>query len=417
LCIYTVFFAEGIFTVDKKQKIMNSRAISRFLGVRYIYLGLGTTLATSLMPFTAISSNPALAVPAPINSSQKSANNDSVRANVRPEMDTSLKQRLLANKNQNNYPTNTSEKAKLGKSLSSDLNADLINVLRSYRDNQIATKSDLNTDIKNNLPKGNKPQLIAQNDPSEGLGDTLQNIDKLRQELLIEPIVIPGEPPSSKPGSTAGTPSAYGANWGQAFIGGGLNFPLEDGRTDGGMSLGFGLGNAFKSVGLEVTASISSVSTGDFGDSGGVGFKVHKTFKDGTAIAAGWSNAVKWGDANNQKDTIYGVVTKAFQLQPNSPTNKLPLTVSLGVGTGAFRSTGAIEDNNNAANFFGGLGLRVAPQVSLVTSWTGNRLNVGSSFAPMPKVPIVINTFFTDVTSNGRDGVGFSLSAGYAFQF
>ena len=116
--------------------------------------------------------------------------------------------------------------------------------------------------IQQALTKQNKSQQIAQQtDPSEGLGDTLQNLERLRQELLIDPVVTLGEPPSSRPGSSSGTPSAYGASWGQAFIGGGLNFPLEDGRTDRGLSLGFGVGNSRKSVGLEITASISSVAT------------------------------------------------------------------------------------------------------------------------------------------------------------
>ncbi|NRB07708.1 MAG: hypothetical protein HRU34_11055 [Richelia sp.] len=157
------------------------------------------------------------------------------------------------------------------------------------------------------------------------------------------------------------------------------------------------------------------MATSDFGDSGGLGLKIHKTLKDGTAVAVGWSNIVKWGDADDSKDTIYGVVTRAFELQPQNTKNPLPLTISLGAGTGALRSTGAIEDDNNAFNFFGSLGLRVAPQVSLVSSWTGSRLNVGSSFPPFPKSPIVINIFFTVLTSNTDNEVGLSLSAGYAF--
>ncbi|CDN12071.1 hypothetical protein RintRC_2707 [Richelia intracellularis] len=39
-----IFIVEGIFTVNQKQKIINSTAIFRFVGVRYIHLGLRTTL-------------------------------------------------------------------------------------------------------------------------------------------------------------------------------------------------------------------------------------------------------------------------------------------------------------------------------------------------------------------------------------
>jgi hypothetical protein len=204
-------------------------------------------------------------------------------------------------------------------------------------------------------------------------------------------------------------------------VGGGLFFPLEDGRTDGSLSVGFGLGDAVKTVGVEINANITSVGGGnsnfDFGDSGSLGFKVHKYLGDGAAVAVGYANPVTWGDSNNAKDTIYGVATKSFNLQPNDPNNKMPLTVSLGVGSGSFRSKGAIAADNNAANIFGSIGIRTAPEVAWVSSWTGNRLNIGGSFAPFKQTPIVINAIFTDVTDNLNDGIGISLSAGYAIKF
>nr|WP_242045648.1 hypothetical protein [Calothrix sp. FACHB-1219] len=275
----------------------------------------------------------------------------------------------------------------------------------------------LNADFKQKLP-----QLIAQTDSSGAIGDTLGEVNRLRQELLIEPILEIPRPRAASPGSSAGTPSAFGASWGQAFIGGGGFIPF-DGKADGSLSVGFGLGDAVKSVGLEVDINIYSVGgqkelLGDFGESGGVGFKLHKFFADGTAVAVAWSNPITWGEGNRAKDTIYGVVTRAFYLQPNSP-NKLPLTVSLGVGTGSFRSLGALRDRSadNPPNFFGSLGLRVIPEASLVASWTGSALNLGASFAPFQNIPVVINTIFTDVTDNSVSSTGFSLSAGYSFKF
>ncbi|AFY56901.1 hypothetical protein Riv7116_4480 [Rivularia sp. PCC 7116] len=264
-------------------------------------------------------------------------------------------------------------------------------------------------------------QKIAQTDSSEVIGDTLGEANRLRQELLIDPIAVDGVSFGGAPGSTAGTPSAYGASWGQAYIGGGLFFPLEDGRTDGSLSVGFGLGDAVKSVGVEVNANITSVGGGDsdfdFGDSGTLGVKVHKYLGDGAAVAVGYSNPVTWGDSNNAKDTIYGVVTKSFDLQPNDPDNTMPLTVSVGVGSGTFRSKGALRAGDNSANVFGSIGIRTAPEVAWVSSWTGNRLNIGGSFAPLKQTPIVINAIFTDVTDNLDDGIGISLSAGYAIKF
>lgn len=262
---------------------------------------------------------------------------------------------------------------------------------------------------------------IAQTDSSEVIGDTLGEANKLRQELLIDPITVETAIFGGAPGSTAGTPSAYGASWGQAYVGGGLFFPLEDGRTDGSLSVGFGLGDAVKSVGVEVNANITSVGGGnsnfDFGDSGSLGFKVHKYLGDGAAVAVGFANPVTWGDSNNAEDTIYGVATKSFNLQPKDPNNKMPLTISVGVGSGTFRSKGALASGDNAANIFGSIGIRTAPEVAWVSSWTGNRLNIGGSFAPFKQTPVVINAIFTDVTDNLNDGIGISLSAGYAIKF
>ncbi len=264
-------------------------------------------------------------------------------------------------------------------------------------------------------------QKIAQTDSSEIIGDTLGEANRLRQELLIDPITVDVVTFGGAPGSTAGTPSAYGASWGQAYIGGGLFFPLEDGRTDGSLSVGFGLGDAVKSVGVEVNANITSVGGGDsnfdFGDSGFLGVKVHKYLGDGAAVAVGYSNPVTWGDSNNSEDTIYGVATKSFDLQPNDPDNTMPLTISLGVGSGSFRSKGALRAGDNSANVFGSIGIRTAREVAWVSSWTGNRLNIGGSFAPLKQTPVVINAIFTDVTDNLGDGIGISLSAGYAIKF
>lgn len=269
--------------------------------------------------------------------------------------------------------------------------------------------------------KHKQPKLVAQTDSSGVVGDTLGEVNKLRQQLLIEPITTLKEPLTVAPASSAGTPTGYGASWGQAFIGGGVYFPLDKGSVDGSLIFGFGVGDAVESVGLEFDFNVISVGGqsfgGDFGESGAIGLKLHKYFTDGTAVAVGWYNPIKWGDAGNDKETFYGVVTKAFDLQPNNEGNKLPLTLSVGIGTGDFSSIGALRRGDNSVNVFGSVGLRVASQVSLVSSWTGNALNVGASFTPFRKTPLVINTIFTDVTSNFDNGLGFAVNAGYIFEF
>jgi hypothetical protein len=277
-----------------------------------------------------------------------------------------------------------------------------------------------------NLLNSNKPfaipkRVLAQTDSSGTVGDTFGEINKLRQDLLIEPIVI--ETRTSRrvaPASSAGTPTAYGASSRQAYVGGGLRFPFDDkrDRVDGSLSFGFGEGDAIKSLGVEFNFNITSVGGGnvndfDFGDSGTIGFKLHKYFGRGTAAAFGWSNPIRWGDTTFSNATVYGVVTQAFPLL----SNQLPLTISVGVGSGAFRSKGAILAGENTPNLFASLGLQVTPEISLVSSWTGNRLNVGASVVPIRQIPLVINAIFSDVTDNLNQGSGLTIVAGSAFQF
>lgn len=395
--------------MDKMQKMVKGSNTYKAITVNYASWNLGTILIAFLLLLTGIFSKSTVAA------------NNIVSKNQEVQLSTSQSLKASFISELNSQP-NISLQQRFSASKKSNIVAELETA--RIRDGFTANvkSGTFDTDTSSNVLKQKQPQIFVQTDSSEILGDTFGETNKLRQELLIDSIVTLGEPPKAAPGSTAGTPSAYGASFGQAYIGGGLLFPLDDDRdrVDGSLSVGFGLGDAAKSVGLEVNVNITSVGGGDsfdFGDSGGVGFKLHRYLGDGTSVAVGWSNPIKWGDVTNAKDTIYGVVTKSFALQPDNLNNKLPLTISVGLGSGAFRSKGAIEADENSANLFASLGLRVIPQVSLVSSWTGNRVNMGASFAPLKNTPIVINAIFTDVTSNFDTGLGFALSAGYSFRF
>ncbi|MEL6471219.1 MAG: hypothetical protein AAFQ74_15935 [Cyanobacteria bacterium J06623_4] len=238
--------------------------------------------------------------------------------------------------------------------------------------------------------------------------------EEIRQQLLIDPNAVLDRP-RPVPGSGFLTPSAYGADWGDAFIG--LSGVTAGNRSDldGSASVGIGFGDAIRNIGAEVSVGI--ISLDGFADDGIVGFKLHKVFPqvNNLAVAAGWSNAIKWGDANDAEDTFYGVVTQRFDLQPEK-TNPLPLTVSLGIGTGSFRSTGAIAAGDNAPNLFGSVGLRVIPELSVVSGWTGSALGLGVSAAPF-EFPLILTAGVSDVTDNTVEGPRFNASLGYSFSF
>ncbi|MDB9346120.1 hypothetical protein PN456_22615 [Nodularia spumigena CS-586/05] len=446
--------------MHKIQKILKNSDNFKFISLHYIYGKFGKSCLTFLLLLTSLFIKPAVAAdytdnnvvvenqPAQLNLDQNLK--PSPRCQLNSESSISLRQRLLASKQKN--PVAKSQPSirdcltvkiqpeTFNNSFSVDnlvLPSENVLQTKDTINQQLLTDKKSNLDVQiqeqTNLPQQKEPETLAQIDSSGSVGDTFGDSDKLPQELFIDPILIRQKPsikPKAQkafPGSSAGNPSAYGASSGQVYIGLGVVVPLDEdseGFVDGSYSAGFGLGDPIKSVGLEVNANFSSaggdyLKGGEFdvGTSGYMGFKLHKYFPDGTAVALGWLNPVKWGESSNNQDTIYGVVTKAFPLQPNNPNHKLPLTISVGVGTGGFRSLGARAANENNANIFASLGLRVIPQASLVSSWTGNRLNIGSSITPFKNIPLIINAIVTDVTRNFDTGLGFSFSAGYSFRF
>lgn len=259
----------------------------------------------------------------------------------------------------------------------------------------------------------------AATDSSNAVGDTFtpERIQQLRQNLLIQAPVFP-VPRAASPGSNLGSPSAYGASNGQGFAA--LSYasqPLNADKADGSSVIGFGLGDPVDEIGIEVNAAIISLAD-RFADAGAVGFKVHKVFPEAgnLGVALGWSNPIRWGDAQDAENTMYAVATKGIRLRPQQ-SNELPLTVSLGIGTGGFRSKGAIKAGVNTANVFASAGLQVMPELSLISNWTGNQLNLGVSAAPFRQLPVVFSAGASDVTGNTEGGTRLLFNVGYSLQF
>lgn len=451
----------------KIQKTSNSNDICKSIKLDYVFWNFGTVLLSFLLMLTAITIRSV--------SAADNAQNNIISANKINQ--------VYSGKNTHkstNYPGNNTSHISISERLLTSRKSNIFGKLNTIKRDNLAVKIERKkirnyavnylffssknvleskTDISQNLLTSNhdniygeSPEeisqltnlvnLLSQQEPELITGaelplpeeDISRDTNTLRQELLIDPIIktqeklINPQPRRALPGSTAGSPSGYGASGGQVYVGIGLLFPLEensDGFLDGSYSAGFGLGDPLKSVGLEVNVNFASsggtyLKGGEFdmGTSGYMGLKLHKYLPHRTSVAVGWSNPIKWGESSDNKNTIYGVVTRAFLLQPNNPNHQLPLTVSVGFASGGFRSLGArtaAEDNN--ANIFGSLGLRVIPEASLVSSWTGNRLNMGASIAPFKNSPIVINGVVTDITGNFDTGLGLALSAGYSFKF
>jgi len=266
-----------------------------------------------------------------------------------------------------------------------------------------------------------QPQLIAQTN-SPGTSDNSPiDVENLRQQLLIEPLVKPASPDSSAPpakrryppGLSFGAPSAFGAGWGDVFVGasGATRNKTNDG-LDGSISAGFGLGNS-QQVGLEFAFNNGSIK--NFGENGTFDLKVHRiAYAKGTnqvGVAAGWKTFAQYGNEGVRDSSAYGVVTTYSLLRPNDSVNPMPISFSAGAGGGDFRQ------GNASTGVFGGVGVQVHPQVGVGLGWSGVGLNIGASFVPVPTIPLTITAQGADITDNSSGGTVFVLSVGYGFNF
>ncbi len=297
--------------------------------------------------------------------------------------------------------------------------------------NQTATRADVAAFIYQALVKeGSLPPLGSTDVASQYIigytppvatpppSPQISPVADLRQQYqLPEPPVIEQIRRIFGGGSSISTPTAFGAQNGNVFLGG--TYQQRTRFTDvddGAVAVGFGLGDARKLVALETTATSFSTFRQGFWNNGGVSFKVHRTFPGDWAVALGVENAINWGD-NDSGSSIYGVATKVFRLRENQSEPLSRVTASVGLGGGRFRSQRAIEEGDTGSNFFGSVGVQVVEPVSMIAEWTGQDLNIGASITPFPGVPLVITPAAADITNTAGDGARFILGVGYGISF
>ncbi len=233
----------------------------------------------------------------------------------------------------------------------------------------------------------------------------------------------------SSPGMSIYIPVGYGADRNTGFVG----FDFQE-RTrftnseDGQMVFGVGLGDARKSIGFVLSytmVNLKSDGPNDFG-MGGFNVKVHRQLNKDLAVAVGMNGFLNIGDdtripgANDFENSLYGTVTKVIHTREdiNKPFSRVAITA--GVGNGQFRTEDSINQDDDNFNVFGNMAVRVLPQASLITEWTGQDLAIGASIAPFKNIPLVITPALRDITGPGRgasDGARFVLGAGFGFKF
>lgn len=264
--------------------------------------------------------------------------------------------------------------------------------------------------------------------------DRAEAAQEMTAPLYIDP--IPGETvrprPRYFPSFNALAPSGFGANRGDAFIGGALvnrevglgilgpNAVVESdrGKAGGSAAIGFGLGDAEKFVGLETTYNLISLTPSRFAENGSFDFKLHRRLGQLSSIAVGLENAINYGpEAGGTPSSLYGVISTVIPLKPNNPDNPMLLGLSAGVGGGRFRTIADQLAEKNSVGIFGSVGLQVDPKTALITEWSGSSLNVGVSHVPFRHTPFFISATAIDVANNTGYGTRYAISGAYGFNF
>jgi hypothetical protein len=260
------------------------------------------------------------------------------------------------------------------------------------------------------IPPGTAPSLQPQRTTPTSLPFQPQNLPLL-------PVATEGRPRYlATPGITVITPSAYGKSWGDISIGLGLQARTRfTNEPDGVLGVGFGLGDEQKYVGLDVGVTITDLLEAP-GQDGTVSFKLHRQLPAEFRIAVGVQNALNWGNTDGGR-SIYGVVTKRFNLQERIDRPLSQVFISAGVGSGQFRSEFDIQSEENSINFFGSVAVRAIEPVSVIAEWTGQDLTLGISAIPFQNIPLVITPAVTDITGKAGDGARFLVGVGYLITF
>lgn len=216
--------------------------------------------------------------------------------------------------------------------------------------------------------------------------------------------------PVAAPGIAFGSPTAYGAGWGQTFAGiGGQTVDESDSDVDGSALVGLGLGDPSRYIGLEAAINIISL-TDSFGDAGSWGFKLHKTFADRSALAVGLAEVGGWGDAKETDATTYVAYSRVLELDPAAP--KRPLTLAWNVGIG----NESVAEPDADIGVFGSVALSWHRQSSVIADFDGRDLGLAVSAVPFYRIPLVVTAGLINVTGRYED-LQFAGGVGYLHSF
>lgn len=244
-------------------------------------------------------------------------------------------------------------------------------------------------------------------------------IRQLLQAIMTQPRVSPGV--------AFGSPVGFGARGGDYFFGVNAatspqdpharssdNDFIGDLAMDGSIAAGIGIGDPRRNVGIELALNVTSL-TDDFGDSGALAVKLHRSIGTRGAISIGTENDLAWGDVKDTVDrytsTKFISYSHYFQLG-SAPLSSGGLMLTLGVGDGRL---GRADDPEQVAPFMS-IGYAFTRRTSVIVDYAGESTNVGLSIVPWRTLPISAVLGMTDVGERRADSE-FAMGLGYSSRF
>jgi hypothetical protein len=222
----------------------------------------------------------------------------------------------------------------------------------------------------------------------------------------------------SLPATNASTPSGFGPQWGDAFVGGGYQANTRASRpggalgaNDGAVVAGFGLGSA-QTVGMEVAFTSFSTFRSGFFNRIGVSLKAHHLFSNGWSVAAGSETAFVIGEAGDGGRSNYLAASRVFTRNDDASRPFSAIGITVGAGDGRYRSLADVQADRNTIGAFGAVSARLTSAVGAVADWNGQDLTVSASVVPLRCLPLTITPGFTDVTRNAGTRPRFIVGVG-----
>ncbi|WP_233992646.1 hypothetical protein [Salinibacter altiplanensis] len=216
------------------------------------------------------------------------------------------------------------------------------------------------------------------------------------------------------PAIAIGIPTARGAEFGDLFGGVSYQHYLGSGlaqRDDGAAVTGLGLGDARKTVGVEVRYAVYDLVDDPFSE-GSLSLKVHRHIYGGLSIAVGVEDMIQYGGWDSKSAYVVASQTLRFKGEMLDRELLTGASATVGVGDGRFNTMERLSNGTNGAGPFGGLSVQLVDRINVMGMWYGQDLSIGLSAVMPGPVSITITPAWVSVLGTHTFGDRVALSVG-----